>query len=170
MFSALSLVILLLTLFPFATYALPALAGLCFVPLTIECGERWAYSAYAAVSLLALLMVPDIEAKMLFIAFFGYYPILKARIERLHNRAREWACKIGLFNIAAIVGYTVLSAVGFSLDEFRIGALGIPLYGFLLAFLSAGNLIFVLYDIGITRWLPVYFARVKPLIDRLFRF
>lgn len=169
-FSALALVILLLTLFPFATYALPALAGLCFVPLTVECGKGWALSAYAAVSLLALLLVPDIEAKMLFIAFFGYYPIIKALLERLPNRVWEWLCKTVLFNVAAVLGYAALSLVGFSLDAFRLEGVELPLYGFLLAFLVAGNGIFILYDIGITRMLPSYFSRVRPFLCRIFRY
>ena len=54
---ALSLVCLLLTVFPFATYALPALASVFFIPIVIECGRRWAVGLYIAVAFLALLMV-----------------------------------------------------------------------------------------------------------------
>ena len=169
-FSALALVVLLLTLFPFATYALPAVAGICFIPLTVECGKRWAYGAYAAVSLLSLLIAPDIEAKMLFIAFFGYYPILKADIERLKSRFLEWLCKLAVFNVAAVAGYAMLSCIGFSFEDFRIEGIALPLYGFLIGFLVAGNVIFVLYDIGITRFLPFYFSRLRPTLRRFFRY
>lgn len=168
--SAVSVVILLLSLFPFATYALPPFAGAVLIPLVIECGKKWALCAYAAVSLIALLIVPDMESKMLFIAFFGYYPIVKAVLESFKNRVFEWIAKMLMFNVAAVVGYTVLSYIGFSLEEFRIEGVALPLHGFLALFLLAGNVIFILYDIGVTRALPLYFARFQPQIRRLLKF
>ncbi len=169
-FSAVAVFVLLLTLFPFATYALPPLAGAFLIPLVIECGKKWALCAYVTVSLVALLIVPDMEAKTLFIAFFGYYPIIKATLESLKNRVWEWSLKLMIFNAAAVGGYAVLSWIGFSLDAFRIEGIALPLYGFLLLFLLAGNVIFVIYDIGLTRFLPVYFSRFQPMIRRLFQY
>ncbi|MBQ9860817.1 MAG: hypothetical protein IJO75_01015 [Clostridia bacterium] len=168
-FSAVAVLVLLLTIFPFATYALPPLAGAFLIPLVIECGKKWALCAYAAVSLVALLIVPDVEAKTLFIVFFGYYPIVKAALESIKSRIWEWLLKLLIFNAATIGGYTVLSQLGFSLDSFRIEGVAFPLYGFLLLFLLAGNVIFVIYDIGLTRFLPLYFSRFQPIIHRLFQ-
>lgn len=168
-FSAAAIMVLLLTIFPFATYALPPLAGAFLIPLVIECGKKSALVAYAAVSFILLFMVPDIEAKMLFIAFFGYYPIVKASWESLKSRVLEWVVKLLTFNVAAIVGYAILSRIGFSLDAFRIEGIALPLYGFLLLFLLAGNVVFVIYDIGLTRFLPLYFARFQPILRKLFR-
>lgn len=165
---ALALVCLLLTVFPFATYALPALASVFLLPVVIECGKRWALAVYAAVSLLALLIVPDIEARLLFVFFFGYYPIIKSWAEQ-RPRAVEWLCKMGAFNAAVVLAYTVLSAVGFSLTVFSIPGVKLPLGAFLAAFLLAGNVIFVLYDIGLTRLLPLYFSRLQPMLRRFFR-
>ncbi len=169
-FSAVSVLVLLLTIFPFATYALPPLAGAFLIPLVIECGKKWALCAYAAVSLVALLIVPDMEAKTLFIVFFGYYPIVKAILESIKNHVCEWLLKLLIFNAAAVGGYAILSWIGFSLDAFRIDGISLPLYGFLILFLLAGNVIFVIYDIGLTRFLPLYFSRVQPIIRRLFQY
>ena len=166
---ALALACLLLTVFPFATYALPALASVFLMPVVIECGPRWATAVYTAEALLALLITPDMEAKLLFVAFFGYYPIIKSLTERLKSRSLEWACKLLVFNGAIVAAYAVLTAVGFSLDMFRISGLAIPLWGFLLAFLLAGNVVFILYDTALTRLLPLYFSRFQPLFRRLFR-
>lgn len=167
--TAAAVMVLLLTIFPFATYALPPLAGAFLIPLVIECGKKWALWAYAAVSLIALLIVPDVEAKMLFIAFFGYYPIVKATLESIKNRIWEWIAKLVIFNVAAIGGYAALTCIGFSLDVFRVEGIALPLYGFLFLFLLAGNGIFVIYDIGLTRFLPLYFSRFQPMIRRLFK-
>lgn len=165
---ALSLVCLLLTFFPFATYALPALAGVFLMPLVVECGKITALSAYAAVSALALLVVPDMEAKALFIAFFGYYPVLKAAAESLRSRLAEWFIKLLVFNAAVVGAYTLLASIGFSLQEFAVPQLPLSLTAVLLLFLAAGNVVFILYDIGLTRFLPLYFQRLQPLFRRLF--
>ena len=167
MISALSLLVLLLTIFPFSTYALPPLAGALLIPLVIDCGKKWAFGAYAAVSLLSLFLISDMESKMLFIGFFGYYPIIKSMLETIRTRFIEWLAKLLLFNIAAVSGYAVLSAIGFSLEEFSIPGSSMPLWGVLLAFLVAGNAIFILYDIGLTRALPLYFSRFQPMLRRV---
>ena len=119
--------------------------------------------------MLALLLTPDIEAKLLFVAFFGYYHIIKSLAERTPIRSLEWAAKLLVFNGAVIVAYAVLFALGFSLDVFRIDGVTLPLWGFLLIFLLAGNVVFVLYDVALTRLLPLYFSRFQPLFRRLFR-
>ena len=68
---ALSLMIMFLTAFPYMTYALPAIAGAVLIPVVIELGSKWAWMVYACVSFLSLLIAPSLEAKVMFIAFFG---------------------------------------------------------------------------------------------------
>ncbi len=166
---ALALLCLLLTVFPFATYALPALASVFLMPIVIEYGRRWALAVYAAEALLALLLVPDMEARFLFVCFFGYYPIVKSAAELLHRRVAEWVCKLLVFNAAVVLSYVLLAALGFSLDVFAVSGVAWPLSVFLGLFLLAGNVIFLLYDLALTRLLPLYFVRIQPLFHRLFR-
>ncbi len=166
---ALMLVCLLLTVFPFATYALPPLASVFLMPVVIECGKRWGMAVYAAVAALALLLVPDLEARLLFVFFFGYYPVIKALLESWHRRVWEWVCKLAVFNAAVVAAYAVLSAMGFSFSEFTLPFVSLPLLAVLGLFLLAGNVIFVLYDICLTRLLPLYFVRFQPLLRRFIR-
>ena len=166
---ALTLVCLLLTVFPFATYALPAMASVFLVPVVIECGPKWATAVYAAEALLALLITPDVEAKLLFVAFFGYYPIIKSLTERIKMRTLEWGAKFLVFNVAVVGAYLLLSFVGFSMDAFRFDGVSWPLWSFLLAFWLAGNVVFLLYDITLTRLIPLYFSHLQPMFRRLFR-
>ena len=77
--ASLCLLLMFLTgLFPFATYALPAMAGTLLIVVVIELGRPTATMVYAAVSLLSLLITPDKEAALMFVVFFGYYPANKA--------------------------------------------------------------------------------------------
>lgn len=78
MIAAVCILLMLMTgLFPFATYALPAVAGLLMVAVVVECGVKWAVMVYVAVSLLAIFITPDREAMLMFVFFFGHYPIIK---------------------------------------------------------------------------------------------
>lgn len=164
--TALSLFLLLLTAIPVADLALPALAGTLLMPIVVELGRRYAFGVYAAVGLLALLLVPSLEAKFLYIGFFGFYPILKELSERLPSRLAEWCLKLLFFNAAILLSYFLMTRF-FSLDvtAFSVGGISLP-WLFLLLF----NAVFVLYDVGLTRLISAYVAYWGPHLRRLFRF
>lgn len=166
MTAALSLVILALSVIPTAEIGLPAMAGALLFPVVVETSRRHALAVYAAVSLLALLLVVSWEAKLLYIAFFGYYPILKSVIERLSSRVVEWMLKLVVFNVSVVAVYACLLTL-FRLDPamFSIGGVSLPW-----VFLAAGNGIFILYDIGLSRLIAVYVRVWGPRLRRLFRF
>ena len=164
--TALATVCLLLTVVPVSEMALPALAGVMLIPVVVELERRYALTAYGTVSLLALFLVPSWEPKLLFIGFFGYYPVIKALIERRCRRATEWVLKLALFNVAAVLVYGALFAF-FSLDpaEFAIGGRTM-----LWLWLLLGNAVFALYDIGLTQAISRYTVAVGPRLRKLFRF
>ena len=111
--SALCLLLMLLTIIPIATYTMPALAGMVLIVVVIENGYSTAAMVYAAVSFLSLFICPDKEAAVLFVGFFGYYPILKGKLEKIRSRALEYAAKFLVFNIAVIASYLVIIYVVF---------------------------------------------------------
>ncbi len=164
--AALSLLLLLLTVVPVSEMGLPALAGALLMPVVVELGRRHALAVYGAVSLLSLLLTPSWEAKLLYIAFFGYYPILKAVLERLPSRAAEWGLKLLIFNGAVAVVYGVFTAfLPFDTSAFTIGGVSLPF-----VFLLAGNGVFILYDIGLSRLITTYLTVLAPRLRQLFRF
>ena len=108
--AALSLVLMFLfAIFPSATIAAPAVASVLLIFAVLEMGKGWAFGIYVAVSVLALLIVPSKEAAILYVVFFGYYPILKAIIEKgLRNRVVEWILKILLFVVVMTGSYYLM--------------------------------------------------------------
>lgn len=66
-----TLLMFLTGLVPVGTYALPALAGVLLIVVVIEMGTGWAWSVYAASSVLSLFIAGDKEAAMLYIVFSG---------------------------------------------------------------------------------------------------
>ena len=168
MMCALSIVFMFLTgVFPYATYALPALAGLTLIVLVIETSKKWAFVAYLAVSLLSLLISPDRMAALLFIIFFGYYPILKSIIETKWKRISEWVCKLLLFNIAVGASYFLMQFFVSMEDVWAVfGKYGI--LGVIVGILFL-NIVFVIYDIAVSRVITAYIHWFRPRYLRKLR-
>jgi len=158
-FSAMCLLLMFLSsVIPFAAIALPMLAGAMLTVVMLENGAKTAFLVYISVSLLSLFIVPDIDAKLLFILFFGYYSILKPMIEKLPGRLMQMALKLLILNAALILGYYVsLAVLGLS----DTGSEWFEKYA--PAFLLAGmNLSFILYDYLLARYIFIYIHRFKP--------
>lgn len=164
---ALSIVMLFFSgLFPFASIALPAVAGVLFMPIVVESGRRWAFFCYLGVAVLAALLVPDKEVVCLFVFYLGYYPILKSKIEELSHRWLQWGCKLLLFNGAILLAYYLMLHV-FGLaavaDEFSTYTTG-----FLVVLLAVANVTNVVYDIALTRVVSMYVHWFRPKFLRRF--
>ena len=163
--ASLATIIMITAYFPYLTYATPAIASLVIMVCFIEIDAKWALGCYLA-SILPIFLTAEIESKILYIVFFGYYPILKAVIEKVKSRALEWFLKILTFNGIVILVYCLsIYIFGFKLEE--LGDLGIySLY----VLLFLGNVIFILYDMCIERIAALYMLRlhnsVKKFLNR----
>lgn len=162
--TALSLVVMLLTVFQSAVYALPALAGVILLPATLENGPKWGAATYASAALLSLLLTPSLEAKCLFITFFGYYPLVKTVLERRCPAFLAWILKLALFNGTMIGSYALLIHVfGLSTDSFTLFGIS-----FMWGFLLVGNGVFWLFDRAVSGLIQLYFLRLHPVLSHLF--
>lgn len=160
-FSALCLLLMFITgLIPFATYALPALAGAMLVAVVIEIGPKMAVLVYISTSILSVFIVPDREAAMMFIVFFGYYPILKEKLELIRSRTVERLVKLGIFNLMIVGGYLALTfAFGFPSMVDDMGDFGRYTALILLGF---GNIVFLIYDYALSRYITLYVKWFRP--------
>lgn len=163
--AALSLAVLFLSgVFPFAEYAIPAVAGIFLVALVIDFGRGAAWLCYGVIALLGLILLPNKEAALAHACFLGYYPILKSVLERIPNRALEWVCKLAVFN-AAVVAAFVLLVYAFGMSELPKdlalpGNLSLPVtLGILLV---AANAVFLLYDSALSGLIRLYLQRIRP--------
>ena len=79
--------------------------------------------------------------------FFGYYPILKALIERLKNKIVQWVLKYAVFNAAIVSAYFIaIYLLSIPADSLSLFGVSLPW-----VFSIAGNVIFFIYDIAIAR-------------------
>lgn len=157
--AALSVVMMLITsLIPVGTFALPCIAGALLVAVVIEFGKGWALGVYGIVCLLSFFMAGDKEAVLFFALLFGYYPILKQVIEsRIRSRILQYVIKFAVFNMAVIAAFWIASFIlQVSAEEYTIFGIYMPY-----AFLAAGNLFFLLYDRALTVFVALYVQRIR---------
>ena len=113
----------------------------------------------------ALFVVPDKEMSLIFVFFLGFYPLLKASIERMRSRAAQWAVKLAVFNACIVGMYGIilfLFPIGAVVEEFE--SMGIPFTGLLLLM---GNVTFVIYDVAVARIIGLYCARFRARLMKM---
>lgn len=153
-----------MSFFPYLTYAIPAVAGLFIMITVIETDCKWALTSYLVSAFLVFLWA-DPESKLMYIFFFGFYPVIKALLERMHKPLIEWAIKTVVFNVSVLTVYFIFAPlIGIPVDDF--GILG--KYGAVIL-LVAGNGVFVLYDIAVSRMAMMYMYLLHPRVKRIFK-
>lgn len=171
MTAALSVVLMLLTAIPFFTYAIPAFAGALVLLIIIEINKKWAFGVYVAVSVISYFVAFDKEAAVMYAAFFGYYPIVKALLESKLPRVAEYIVKFALFNGATVSAYAfMIKFMGLSLTELTefpsfptLTKYGLPIL------LVMGNIMFAVYDLCLTRFVAMYIYKWQARFRRLFK-
>jgi len=135
--AALALLLLYLTsVAPSGRFALIAAASYSVGICVSVMGIKLSVAAYAAISVLAFVLLPDKSVAVLFAIFFGNYPIIKLLIEKIRRLCLEWIVKIVVFNIYAVIGWLALSQ--FTVLDTKMV---LPLLWLVL------NAVFVIYDI-----------------------
>jgi len=141
-------------------YVMPLLCGVLMIAVTESGGKKTAVLVYVAVSVLSMLLLTDKESALLYVLFFGYYPILRERLDRLSSKAVRAVLKLLVFNAGVVAAELLATFVfGIPFDEF-LGKWGAVLL------LALGNLMFVIYErlLGILKIL--YIRRLKPKLDK----
>ena len=160
--AALCIVIMFLTGVVPALYIVsPMVAGLLMVILVEEVSVSWAWLTYLAVSLLSLIVTFDKDAALMFILFFGYYPILRLKISQIRPKPLMTVCKFLLFNFFLVIDW-LLTVYLLGLPTFE--DTGPVMYTVLII---AFNVIFLFYDRILSRMDWIYHkVFVKKVLGR----
>jgi hypothetical protein len=125
----------------------------------IEFGGVWPWLIYAVTGLLSLILMPSASAAYFYLLFFGFYPILKEKLERL-PRVLSWVLKEAVFHASLLLTFLCLRFV-LALPELT-GIGSILLFGMLLAC----EVVFVLYDVALTRLISFYLIKLRYRLRR----
>ena len=151
--TALGVLLLFLTsVIPSGRLGLMVLASFPVCLALLLYGWGWALGVFAVTALLGFVLFPGATA-IGYGAFFGFYPVVKSRIERTRGRVLPWALKGALYLIVFTV-YWLLARAMFSGAETVL-----PWYAVLLL----GAVVFVIYDWCCTQVIRFY-------IDKLARY
>lgn len=163
LFAALSVVVMLLAHIGVLTYAVPALAGALLVIIYLELGVKNAFTVYLAVSVLSFLICEK-EAALCYILFFGYYPVLKAFIEKISKKSLQWVLKVLLFTVSFVLVF-ILGVYVFGIPIDNMG------YGiwYIVGLFAGLEVMFVLYDIALTRVITLYLVAYREKFRKLMR-
>jgi len=150
-----------------------ALASLVIVLARIELGQAYSLGAYGVISVISLLLFPTKFVGLAFFAFFGFYPIIKAAFERRHP-AVSWVFKFSAFYISVFAVY-MLGKYLFNLPDFSGSLLPDEIFGVAVPQVVTGGQIailglivlgvmFLLYDIALSRIIMLYIVKLRKLL------
>lgn len=155
--TALSLVVLwAAVLAPWGRIGLISVAGLMPTAAVISAGPMAGGLCWAGTSLLALILLPGKDCGLLYLFFFGLYPLIKYATERLRRLPLELVLKLVFFNaVFTVLWFGFRSIFLWSLPQAE--KLGWLLY-------PAGNVVFLAYDYGFSKLIAFYVIRVdRPM-------
>lgn len=166
MCTALSVVLMLLGgVLYFFSYTTPLLLGIIMLMVNKTFGRPAAVTTYFASSVLSMLLVTDKESVLLYVLFFGYYPIIKNKIDLLKFKPLRIFLKFILFNaslsVAELISYYV-----FGIPFFEDGSKSVWI---VLAFTTAMNVIFVMFEFLLNKYYVLYTSKLEPKIKKLIK-
>ena len=164
--AALSITLMFLggVLYVFA-YTVPMLLGLISVMIKKTLGTGSAVFVYIATSILSLILVPEKECVMMFVLFFGYYPIVKSYFEKIKLKAVRFILKLLLFN-ASLAVIELICVYAFGIPFFEDGVFSAAL---LIGFAAAMNFVFVMYDFLLKIFLVLYEKKIEKRIKKFLK-
>ena len=124
-------------------YASPMFAGLFLIPPGRKYGRKYHLTLWLAVSIISLILVPEIEQNLVFLCFFGCYPILQPYFHRIVKKPLRVAAKFLYFNVVIFaVEWLVMYVLAPKAENFVM----------LLTFMVLFNFTFVCYDFVVPRF------------------
>ena len=137
------------------------LASVLCAVMVIEYGKGAPLSVFLVTALLSLLLLPNKFPALLYVVFFGYYPIIKEKIEKIRSRIAQWTVKLCIFALATVVLFFIMNFFTVDVD---IPAGTLMKAG--LALLIALTL--VIYDLALTKIITFYIIRLRNRFKKIF--
>ena len=153
MLSALGVVLLYLgAMVELMDISLAVLASLLCVFAVIEYGGNAPWLVFGVTGILSLILLPQKTPAVMYLLFFGYYPILKEKLEK-RSRVVSWVLKELIFQVALVLMLLLSHAT--------MATPAANLWLFYGAFALLAELIFPIYDIALTRLISLYLNKLR---------
>lgn len=145
------------SVFPTGQLGLSAAASLFVIAAVIEYNVKGGLLVYIASSIICFLLVPDKTAILIYVLFFGYYPLVKLYAERIRSAAAAFIVKLAVMNIAMALLVFFFSVTIFDLKYIA--------NSYIILFLAV-NVVFVIFDLGLTQVIGFYTNKISPKLRK----
>ncbi len=158
-FSGLTVALIIVgSLFELLDLSCAALASLAVYISMIEIKGKYPFLIYLTSGVLSLILIPLSSASLYYVAFFGYYPILRFRLRKMKKLFSKLIC-FGVFNITMVMLYLVFKAV-FALHN--------EPYIMYIVLLITANVFFLCFDYALDVFAFIYIKKLRPKLQRRF--
>lgn len=131
--------------------SMAVIASLFCIFAVIEYGGTAPWLVFLVTGVLSLLL-PQKAPAVMYLLFFGYYPIIKEKLEK-RPKAVAWVLKEVIFQIA-LVGMLLLY-------HFLFMATGTVPWTMYLVLAAIAEIVFPIYDFALTRLITLYIFRLR---------
>ena len=159
--TALSVVMLFLgSIFWVLGYTMPLVASLVMIILLDSISQKSALLTFISTSIISFILLNDKECVLLYVLFFGYYPLIRDKINDIKPKFLSYLLKFITFNAAMVLTQILCVYVfGIPFDD-MLGKWGIVLFVLCL------NLVFVVFDKLYTLLLRLYKIKLKKKVEK----
>jgi hypothetical protein len=156
MLSALGVILLYLgSIIEVLDISMAVIASLACIIAVIEYGKSAPWAIYGVTTVLSLILLPNKTPAVFYAIFFGFYPILKEKLEKL-NKITSWVLKEITFNVCLVL---MAFAAYFFITVGDNALLNSPIIIAGIALLA--ELVFILYDVALTRLISFYLVSLR---------
>lgn len=159
--TALSVVMLFLgSIFWVLGYTMPLVASLVMIILLDSISQKSALLTFISTSIISFILLNDKECVLLYVLFFGYYPLIRDKINDIKPKFLSYLLKFITFNAAMVLTQVLCVYVfGIPFDD-MLGKWGI------VVFVLCLNLVFVVFDKLYTLLLKLYRIKLKKKVEK----
>ncbi|MGN0521560.1 MAG: hypothetical protein ACI4IQ_02855 [Eubacterium sp.] len=145
-------------------YAVPMLVGLFMIMIKTTFGSSSAWITFTATSILAFFLVAEKECMLMYVLFFGFYPIIQPDLNKIKFTPLRVLLKLVIFNAMLTVTQLILVyAFGIPFLEEGEGKIVIIIFAVLM------NIIFIINDKLLTVLYVLYKCKIEKRIKNLFK-
>lgn len=170
--TALSVILLYLaSILPTGTLVLVSIASLPVAIMIIEENYKYGLLTYAATGLVFFLASGNLKGLVTYLIFFGIYPIIKHIAERLPFIIKEFALKLGFFNLSLLIIVLAFKVLGVDflmlVKEMNLpfgmsnASSGIVYWILPYVLFAVAQIAFIAYDYGFSILIAFYIKRLK---------
>lgn len=159
--TALSVVMLFLgSLIWVLAYTMPLIASLIMIILLDSISQKSAILTFVSTSVISFILLSDKECLLLYVLFFGYYPLIRDKINDIKPKFLSVLLKYLTFN-ASMILTQILCVYVFGIPfDYMLGKWGIVI------FIICLNLVFAVYDKLYDLLLKLYRIKLKKKVEK----